>query len=567
MVKRTILFLAGGLLPATAQIVAFPGAQGFGAYATGGRGGDVYHVTNLKANGEGSLRHGVETAPTTGRTIVFAVSGYIPLPGKNLRLVQNKITIAGQTAPGDGIGLRDGTLRITGNNTIIRNLRIRHGRNGAGGDCLNVDSSANDSIVDHVTMQFSTDENISFFKSALDRFTMQNSVSAWGLERHNAGGLWDLNNGSCLASLWAHHHTRNPKARPNGTLEWINNVTFDWGIGFIMGDSRTPANWKANVRACYFISPPGRTDNIAFEKATLDRNGNPNFSLYLDDCLHDSDGDGKLNGKDKGYSIVSGSEFKRSERADSGANRYNKAQSPFPGASGAAAVVIDDPLTAFKKVLSNAGAVRLDATYPKPLRDEVDTVLFNNLAQQKTSRISSEAELAKPPHNIPHKGFGELESTPAPLDSDLDGMPDFWELALGFDPSKASHNTVFTSSEATFFPTGTPAGYTHLEEYLHFLSVPHAKMAKSLPGKFSILTLDLRKFTAGFSKSPAFTIEGLAGGVIAQFEADGKTRSASGPIIKFSPTPDTSGRAGFLFTVVDADRSSWTRQFAILVER
>lgn len=432
MLKPAIAILTGSLPPVAAQLTAFPGAQGFGAYATGGRGGDVYQVTNLKGSGEGSLRHGVETASNNGRTIVFTVSGYIPMPGKNLRIVQNK-------------------------------------------------------------------------------------------------------------------------------------VTFDWGIGFIMGDSRTPADWKAYVRGCYFLSPPGRTDNTAFEKATLDRNGNPNFSLYLDDCLHDSDGDGKLNGKDKGYTIVSGSEYKRSERAASGADRYVKATKPFPGASGAATVTIDDPLTAFKKILSNAGAVRLDATYAGPLRDEVDTLLFDKLANQKTSRIASEAELAKAPRNVANKGFGNLKSAPAPVDSDLDGMPDFWEQALGFDPSAANNNLEFTATESTFFPAGTPAGYTHLEEYLHFLSVPHATVAKSLPGKFSILTVDLRKFTAGFAKSPAFKIEDLKGGVIAQFECDGKTRSSSGPVIKFSPTPDTAGRAGFCFTVLDADRSQWTRQFAILV--
>ncbi len=560
--KRLVLPLLIG--SAAAQIPAFPGAQGFGAHATGGRGGDVYYVTNLNAGGAGSLRYGIENAPASGRTIVFAVSGYIPLPGGNLRLVRNKITIAGQTAPGDGVGLRNGTVRITGNNTILRHLRIRHGRNGSGGDCLNVDSSATDSIIDHVTMQFSTDENISFFNSSLDRFTMQNSVSAWGLETHNAGGLWDLNRGSCHGSLWAHHHTRNPKARP-GLLEWINNVTYDWGIGFIMGDSQTPVSWKANVRGSYFLSPPGRTDNIALEKALIDRHGNPNFSLYLDDCLHDADGDGVLNGTDKGYAIVAGSEYNPAEGAPPGAQRYIRAGAPFPGSTGNIVVTVDDPLTAFKKVVSNAGALRLDANHTGPLRDEVDTLLFNNVVTQTPSRISRESHLP-----VSNSGFGTLNSGTPPVDSDLDGMPDFWELALGSNPAVQDHNNVLPSSGGiitggTYFPPNTPAGYTFLEEYLHFKAVPHAVIAKNTVDEPSSLTTDLRKFTGGFSKTPVFTITDATGGSVTQLAEDGVTPAAGGPVLRFTPTPDTHGRAGFYFTVLDGDGSTWTRQFAILV--
>ena len=570
MIPRISIFLFASLLPLAAQLPAFPGAQGFGAYATGGRGGDVYYVTNLNSSGVGSLRYGIDNAPSSGRTIVFAVSGYIPISGGNLRIVQNKVTIAGQTAPGDGIGLRNGTLRVTGNNTVLRNLRLRHGKNGSGGDCLNVDSTATHSIVDHVTMQFSTDENISFFSSALDNFTLQNSVTAWGLETHNAGGLWDLNRGTCLNTLWAHHHTRNPKARPYGLLEWVNNVTYDWGIGFIMGDSQTPAAWKANVRGCYFLSPPGRTDNTALEKGTIDRNGYPNFSLYLDNCLHDSDGDGLLNGSNKGYGIVAGSEYTAAEGAAPGTIRYLKPSVPFAGSAGPGAVQIADALTAYKKVVSNSGALRLNANFSGPLRDEVDTILFNNVVTQASSRISSETALAAAPFNVSNAGFGTLNSTSAPPDSDQDGMPDFWEQALGFNAALASNNTVFANNgsvitAATFFPSNTQAGYTHLEEYLHFLSVPHATLAKNLADSPSSLTVDLRRFTSGFSKNPGFTVSNLSGGTLTQFAANGTTLASQGPIIRFSPTLNAVGRAGFSFTVVDADGSSWTRQFAVLI--
>lgn len=186
-------------LAAQAQLPAFPGAEGFGAHAIGGRYGDVYTVTNLNSSGAGSLRYGVENAPSTGRTIVFAVSGYIPISNnsdtgnKTLRIVQNKITIGGQTAPGDGIGLKDGRILITGNDTIIRHLRIRHGKNGGAGDCCNIEDRAQNTILDHVSMQFGTDEIISMYDSSpVDKVTMQSSIAAWGLESHNKGGLWSV---------------------------------------------------------------------------------------------------------------------------------------------------------------------------------------------------------------------------------------------------------------------------------------------------------------------------------------------------------------------------------------
>jgi hypothetical protein len=568
MTKPVLLFQFLSVVTVTAQIPAFPGAEGFGAHATGGRGGDVYRVTNLNSSGAGSLRYGIENAPTTGRTIVFGVSGYIPINynsdtgNQTLRLVRNKITIAGQTAPGDGIGLKDGRILMTGNNGVIRNLRIRHGKNGGAGDCLNIESTATNSIVDHVTMQFSTDENISFFNSALNNFTMQNSVSAWGLETHNAGGLWDLQNGTCHHSLWAHHKTRNPKARPYGLLEWTNNVTFDWGIGFIMGDSDTPASWKANVVGSYFLAPPTYRDNTAFESATVDRNGNPNFSLYLNNCRHDSDTDGILNGTDKGYAIVAGSEYQPGDPA--GANRYVKATTPFPGSAGNIALSIDDPLVAFKKVVSDTGAVRMDAGSGN-LRDEVDTLLFNNVVNQIHSRITRESDLP-----VSNSGFGSLATSAGPADSDVDGMPDQWESALGFNPSVANNNTVFANNGTiitvpTFFPANTPAGYTQLEEYLHFRTLPHAILAENTAAEPSILTVDLRRYTSGFSSSPIFAVSAITGGTVAQFAANGTTPAVNGPIVKFTPTPDTHGRAGFSFNVTDAQGSAWTRQFAILV--
>ena len=586
----TLFAIACGLDSASAQIPAFPGAQGYGAYATGGRGGDVYYVTNLNNNGAGSLREGLNSAPAAGRTIMFAVSGYIPVVSDTNFNVPSKVTIAGQTAPGDGVGLRGGRMLISGSNVVMRHFRIRHGRNGTGGDCLNIASTASSTMLDHISMMFSTDENFSFFNSSVNNFTLQYSNTSWGMERHNAGGLWDLQNGSCHHTLWAHHRTRNPKARPS-MLEWINNVTFHWrSEGFIMGDSQTPANWKANVRGCYYISIEDPDDNFGIKstglvKAQVATNGVPNFSLHLDDTLFDNNDNGLVDGTDRGYGIVSGSEFTPGDPV--GANRYYKSAAPFTGATGAAFVTVDDPTVAYKKVISSASPLRLDANFAGPLRDELDTLLTDSVVKQysilvqKDGKVAGEdparttngEQLLADQYGITNNGFGTLNGTTPPTDSDLDGMPDVWEITLNglggmvYNVAADDHNTVFSAGQIanTFFPAGTPTGYTYLEEYLHFLAVPHATVAKNTAGAPSFQTVDLRKFTDGFANAPQFTLAGFVNGTIRQFLADGITPSATGPIVKFTPTLGASGRAGFNFTVEDAEGSRWTQQFALLI--
>ena len=587
---RPVFLLLALTLPIIAQIPAFPGAQGFGAYATGGRGGDVYHVTNLNNNGAGSLRAGLNTAPPEGRTIVFAVSGYIPVVSDTNFNVPSKVTIAGQTAPGDGVGLRGGRMLISGSDVVMRHFRIRHGKNGTGGDCLNIASTAQRTMLDHISMMFSTDENFSFFNSSVNHFTMQYSNSTWGMERHNAGGLWDLQNGSCHHTLWAHHRTRNPKARPS-MLEWINNVTFHWrNEGFIMGDSQTPANWKANVRGCYYISIDDADDGSTLKstgltKATVASNGVPNFSLHLDDTLYDNNDNGILDGTDRGYGIVSGAEFTPGDAV--GANRYYKSAIPFTGATGAATVAVDDPLTAYKKVLSSAAPLRLDANYTGDLRDELDDLLVDSVVNQysilvqKDGKVAGEdpartnngEQLLADRYGITNNGFGTLNGTTPPTDSDLDGMPDFWELALNgqngiaYNVVADDHNNAFTGGQLpnTFFPAGTPVGYTYLEEYLHFKAIPHATVARNTAGAPSVQVIDLAKYTDAFTAAPVFSISGIANGSVQQFLANGTTPSAGGPVVKFTPTPNFTGRAGFNFTVTDADGSQWTQPFALLV--
>ena len=559
-----VLGLLGAPAAVHAQVPAFPGAEGYGAYATGGRGGDVYYVTNLSssATDAGSLSYGLANAPSAGRTIVFAVSGYIHING--LRLTKPKVTIAGQTAPGDGVGLKDGTFRISSSDVVVRHLRLRHGKYGSGGDCLNLDSASTNTVLDHISMQFSTDENMSSYSTPPENLTLQYSLNAWGLETHSCGGLWDQNHATAHHTLWAHNHTRNPKARPNGLLEWVNNVTYDWDIGFIMGDSYTPSSWKANVRSNYFICPPGNIRTYILEKGWLDRNASrkPTFSIYLDNNFMDRDGDGILNGSLVGYERVQGGEFDPAEVVPDYATqadvpRYYKNATPFAGS--AAGVAIDSARLAYKKIVSNAGALRLDATYGGALRDEVDSILIDKLVTQTPFHVTRESDTG-----ASNAGFGTLNSTAAPLDTDRDGMPDAWETALGWTVATQDHNTALASSGGiltgtTFFPAGAPAGYTRLEEYLHFKASPHATVARNTAETPSAITVDLSRYTLGFNTlAPTFALANVVGGSAVQSAPGSAT-------VTFTPTLGYAGRARFEFTVADSQGDAWTQSFLLLV--
>ncbi|MEY3898614.1 MAG: hypothetical protein RLZZ214_4136, partial [Verrucomicrobiota bacterium] len=218
-------------------------------------------------------------------------------------------------------------------------------------------------------------------------------------------------------------------------------------------------------------------------------------------------------------------------------------------------VSLDPRMTAYKKVLSKAGAVRMEIS-ARPLRDEITQLCVDRTAAMQRGIISDPLEL----NLSTGTAFADLQSTAAPLDTDLDGMPDGWEDAVGYNKAVADNNTVLTvpQTAASFFPPGSPAGYTHLEEYLHFRAVPHGTVAKNTALSPTFIDIDLKKFTSGFAASPVFTLSNLTGG----------TATQSGPgnsIVRFTPTLETSGRGGFHFTVTDSAGSTWTQQCCLLV--
>lgn len=536
-----------------AQIPAFPGAEGFGSISAGGRGGDVYTVTNLAASGPGSFTYGVQNAPAQGRTIVFAVSGHIRLPsgsGGGLTIDKSRITVAGQTAPGDGICFWNNTTNITGNDLVFRHIRWRYGYSAAAADAVDVNGSQR-IIFDQCDVMFSTDENMSSFGAAPEHLTFQWSTNAWGLQNHSAGGLWKMRHATVHHSLWANNHTRNPKLIGCDVFDWVNNLTFGWDLGFNMAPETTGGAgyvYRVNIRGSTF-SHGGSTGSVIYGGGAND-DGTSKFRLHMSDTALDGNNNGVLDVSKTNYAMVS-------------ATGYDQVASAWPqtangdtaGAVVGVPVSVSSRMTAYKKILSKTGALRLEIG-PRPLRDEITALCVSRAAALQRGIISNPLELGLSTGSA----FAALASEPAPPDADLDGMPDDWEAAVGYNSALADNNVVLSAAElaASFFPAGSPVGYTRLEEYLHFKAVPHATVPRAIAASPSFIDIDLRKFTAGFTASPVFSVSSISGGTIAQ-------GGPGGAIVRFTPALDYSGRAGFTFTVTDSAGDSWTQQCALLV--
>jgi autotransporter-associated beta strand protein len=410
-----IPLLLGGSGVAFAQLKAFPEAEGFGANATGGRGGAVYHVTNLNDSGAGSFRDAVSAG---NRIVVFDVGGWIELASPVS--VQDNITIAGQTAPGDGIGLKNyGVSFSNADNVIARHLRVRQGPyvDSVGRDAVGA-TDANNIIFDHMSVSWGRDENFSVTSSS--NITIQNSIIAEGLLNHSMGGLIEWNEGMSIHhSLYISNNDRNPKTK--GVLDFTNNVVFNWGeFAYVAGDSAGLS--YGNVVNNYFIAGPSSSelhDPIS--------RGNRNYSMYLDGNYYD----GNLNG------MLDGTAFTAADVDDE--LTYVPERFDYP------LVNADTAVRAYEKVLDKVGA--------SLSRDSVDTRLINGVVTQTGALISDPADVG---------GWGTLTGGPAPADTDQDGMPDGWETARGLNPSDAADR-----NNLNLF------GYTRIEEYINELGGAH----------------------------------------------------------------------------------------------
>lgn len=433
------------------DVVAFPGAEGFGKDALGGRGGSVCHVTTLADSGAGSLRDCVSQA---NRTVVFDVGGWITL-SSNLGVTQNNITIAGQTAPGAGVGVRGRKFSIGGQHIVLRYLRIRRGImvTTDRDDAMSISSAADNVIVDHCSVSFGTDETLSMPGDegiGPHNLTLQWSIVAWGLQRnnHSAGSLFTSNQTTIHHTLWAFNKTRNPRGRSElaetrglgGHLDWVNNVIYGWNSPDPVGEAQdwsishdpfilagtSNGEHAANAVGNYFISR--RSASYAFH------NGTSNFRLFTQDNLLDGNANGMLDSSKTGSDMIDGSPTLLGERI------------PSPQ------VTTDTPATAYARVLESVGA-----SFPQ--RDEADTLLVSQVEAQGGNLIQSEQDLVA--LGVGDSGYGTLPSAtrPADFDTDADGMPDAWETQNGFDPGDANDRNADADGDA----------YTNLEEYLNSL--------------------------------------------------------------------------------------------------
>jgi hypothetical protein len=407
-------FVSDLLLLAAAQTLAFPGAEGAGRFAAGGRGGAVLRVTSLADSGPGSLRAAIEARGP--RTIVFDVAGTIRLAA-DLVISEPRVTVAGQSAPGGGVALADGTLIVDADDVVIRHLRVRRGDRRPGeGDSIWVRGGRR-IILDHVSASWSIDETL----SASARYdngggyydlTVQWSIVAESLRNshhakgaHGYGSLIRGGRGARISfhhNLWAHHVARmprpgnyhGPEADPEGPLmEFRSNLFYNWGRGYAgyNEDEATPIRYAFIDNA--YLAGPDSEGALAF------REGNRLARAWF--------AGNSMNGVVPAdpWSLVGG-------RMPEG---YRLAAPPD------VAPVAVDPAP-MRTVLDRAGA------WP---RDAADARVVDSVRARAGRHIDSQEEVG---------GWPALAAGRPEPDRDGDGMPDAWERARGLDPARADGN-------------------------------------------------------------------------------------------------------------------------------
>ncbi|HKW29357.1 MAG TPA: LamG-like jellyroll fold domain-containing protein [Verrucomicrobiae bacterium] len=559
----------------TNGLPAFPGAGGPGGPAIGGRGGDVYHVINVNDGGPGSLRYGI-TNTFGSRTIVFDVSGTINLLS-DLKINDPYLTIAGQTAPGDGITIQGYTTSVQDtHDVVVRFLRCRPGDLNSPlfqGDSFHFVGVTN-SIADHISAAWSIDEALSTTHSTnisvqwsviaqpLNRSAHYMDSGAPGFQAHGYGSLLRYGSGAVgyYHNLYADNYSRNPRPGDDIQLDFINNVVCNWGIfaGYNEDDSaNNPGGYTnfLNYVGNYFIAGSNTTanPNIAFQANV------PNAAdtqIYQGTNFIDNNASTNLlNGINTGWGMFNGTFTQLA------------APTPLPGMP----ITYTNPPQSYEQVLAFAGDTVAGASAAGTylLRDSVDTNIVTGV-RNKSGRIvdfissnrfsgvylitNSEATYTN------YTGAGAywqsqgvsnfvgvnpwpvLASAPQALDSDGDGIPDYWEITLAalgetsMDPALPNNNHL------------NPDGYTDLEHYINWLAAPHALTVSNTPVDVDLYAIVGRTGNWGFGVT-----NGTNGTV--SLGIDGHTAT-------FMPTNGFFGFASFGFSATNLVTSN---QFDVTV--
>jgi pectate lyase len=439
--------------------IAFPGAEGFGKYTTGGRGGKVFIVSNLNDDGDGSFRKAVVAKEP--RIVVFAISGTIHLA--SLLTIKSDITIAGQTAPGDGICLADYPVILAGDNIIVRFLRFRMGdknqrggmKDGNGSDDAFGGTHRKNMIIDHCSMSWSTDEVFSVY--AGDSTTLQWNLISEPLnysyhfetgdkdyEHHGYGAIWGGRHSSFHHNLFAHCNSRTPRFDgirniPEENCDFTNNVIYDWGHNNVYAGE----GGNYNIINNYYKYGPSTNENVKFRIANpWSKPPSIDFGKwYVKGNYVDGSPSVSKNNWD-GVALEKGTEQDKKSLLIN--QRFLSIE-----------VKTQSAIEAYQSVLEKVGA--------NLKRDTLDQRIIGDVKNRAGRLIDVQGGY---PHGTAYEltvnAWPVLKSVPAPKDSDADGMPDDWEKKNGLNPNDANDALGYKLNK----------DYTNIEAYINSLVPP-----------------------------------------------------------------------------------------------
>jgi len=488
----------------SSTIPAFPGALGFGEYASGARfGGSVYYVSNTNDSGAGSFRDAVSQP---NRYVLFNVGGTITLA--SAVSCSSSLYIAGQTAPG-GIAIIGHEVSFSvRSNCIVRYLRIRPGSIASSTeDAINMGDATN-MMFDHLSLEFAPYDTIDATGNYTggNQITMQNCILADPIGQQFNAHTEALNNTfSWFYNIFSSGHNRNPLAKVNTV--YINNVVYNFELGYTTAD--TSGHFMHDIVNNYFICGPATTTpSDAFFQF------DDNQQVYCSGNLLDTAENGTLGGSTVGPVPSDDSVALNSP--------WSSVTTNTPAFS---------PATAYRYDVSMAGASPVD---------QVDQLVFNDVMSLGTQGAGTGLWTTQTATGLGNNGYGVITPGVAPVDSDGDGIPDYYEEATGSNPNVADSLTPGVG------------GYTKLDNYLNWLATPHAVTTTSTP-----TNIDLWQYTTGFTNdNPVYSLSSPGNGTVTL---------SSGHIVNFTPNLNFTGLGSFQFAVQDSDGTAVTNTVTICV--